>query len=110
MRWDDRIRFAHQVFYELHVGPIPRGLELDHLCQNPSCVNPAHLEPVTHAENVRRGAKPRKLTGGRLEQVLDLIRQGWALTDIADAYGVTKGCIHAHKRRRGITPVARVGE
>jgi hypothetical protein len=43
------------VAYELFVGPIPEGLELDHLCRNPSCVNPAHLEAVTHRENVRRG-------------------------------------------------------
>jgi hypothetical protein len=46
---------AHRVAYELLVGPIPEGLELDHLCRVPTCVNPAHLEPVTHAENVRRG-------------------------------------------------------
>jgi hypothetical protein len=48
-------RKAHRRSYELLVGPVPDGLELDHLCRNPSCVNPAHLEPVTHAENVRRG-------------------------------------------------------
>lgn len=46
---------AHRVAYELIVGPIPEGLELDHLCKNPRCVNPNHLEPVTHAENCRRG-------------------------------------------------------
>lgn len=46
---------AHRVIYELIVGPIPDGLELDHLCRVPRCVNPHHLEPVTHAENVRRG-------------------------------------------------------
>lgn len=34
---------------------IPEGMELDHLCRNRSCVNPAHLEPVTHLENMRRG-------------------------------------------------------
>lgn len=44
----------HVALYELLVGPVPGGLELDHLCRNPPCCNPAHLEPVTHAENMRR--------------------------------------------------------
>lgn len=45
---------AHRVGYEILVGPIPDGLELDHLCKTPLCVNPAHLEPVTRSENARR--------------------------------------------------------
>lgn len=45
---------AHRWVYEDLVGPIPEGLELDHLCNNPPCVNPDHLEPVTHEENMRR--------------------------------------------------------
>lgn len=45
---------AHRVAYEIIVGPIPVGLELDHLCRVRHCVNPSHLEPVTHQENLRR--------------------------------------------------------
>lgn len=48
-------RLAHRVMYELIVGPIPTGLELDHLCRVRACVNPAHLEPVDHTTNVKRG-------------------------------------------------------
>ena len=50
-----RVRRAHVVSYELHVGPIPLGLELDHLCRVRCCVNPQHLEAVTKQENIRRG-------------------------------------------------------
>ncbi len=46
---------AHRFTYETLVGPIPNGLELDHLCRTPRCCNPLHLEPVTHTENLRRG-------------------------------------------------------
>jgi len=45
---------AHRASYEAFVGPIPDGLDLDHLCRNKPCINPAHLEPVTRAENLRR--------------------------------------------------------
>jgi hypothetical protein len=52
---------AYRAGYELLVGPIPDGLELDHLCKNPNCVRPDHLEPVTHRENVRRSDAGRQL-------------------------------------------------
>lgn len=45
---------VHRWTYEYVIGAIPDGLELDHLCRTPSCVNPWHLEPVTHVENLRR--------------------------------------------------------
>lgn len=51
-------RGAHQFAYEELVGPVPKDKpELDHLCMTPACVNPAHLEPVTHEENMRRAHK-----------------------------------------------------
>lgn len=49
---------VHRASYEAHVGPIPEGLVIDHLCRVTACVNPTHLEPVTNAENVRRGNGP----------------------------------------------------
>jgi hypothetical protein len=55
---DGRLSFvcAHRYAYEQVVGPIPDGMFLDHLCRVTQCVNPGHLEPVTMAENFRRGA------------------------------------------------------
>lgn len=52
---DGRLVGPHRFAYELVVGPLPEGLELDHLCRNPSCVKPSHVEIVSHVENVRRG-------------------------------------------------------
>jgi hypothetical protein len=47
--------YVHRYMWEQMRGPIPAGLEIDHLCRVPRCVNPQHLEPVTHTENLRRG-------------------------------------------------------
>lgn len=50
---------AHRLAWRILRGPIPSWLELDHLCRNPACVNPKHLELVTHQENILRGDGPR---------------------------------------------------
>lgn len=58
---DGRCRRAHRWIYEQRVAPIPAGMTVDHLCNRPGCVNPAHLEVVTLAENVRRQHERRAL-------------------------------------------------
>lgn len=66
---------AYRPYYKRAHGSLPDGLDLDHLCRNPGCVNPAHLEPVTHAENVRRGGSA-KLTWDDV----------WAIRESSDSY------------------------
>lgn len=71
---DGKSQLIHRVAYQLLVGPIPAGLQIDHLCQNKRCCNPAHLEPVTGKVNCERTAAARKtmcihghpLSGGNL--------------------------------------------
>lgn len=58
VRRNGRMQLAHRVAYELLVGPIPEGLDLDHRCRTRLCVNPAHLEPVTPYVNFSRGHSP----------------------------------------------------
>jgi hypothetical protein len=75
--------YTHRVSYELHVGPIPDGLQLDHLCRNTICCNPEHLEPVTARENMRRGRSPHMLLGlaNRCAKGHDLREVGYVRPD-----------------------------
>lgn len=57
-RYQGKSTAAHRWSYETFVGSIPEGLELDHTCENRLCVNPHHLEPVTHLENMQRHFRP----------------------------------------------------
>lgn len=62
-----RLFYTHRVAYEAWYGPIPEGLVIDHLCGNPACCNPTHLEAVTQGENTLRGRGP-SAANARLER------------------------------------------
>jgi hypothetical protein len=64
-----RNALAYRAAWELTNGPVPDGLELDHLCRNPVCCNPAHLEPVTHEENMRRAMRTHCIHGHEFTEV-----------------------------------------
>ena len=89
-----RATYAHRIAYEIYVGPIPRGLELDHLCRVTRCVNPAHLEPVTHAENMRR-AKFVRLTPEIRDQICARHSKGESLRQIALSMGMGVSTVSA---------------
>ena len=54
-RLQGRMAAAHRLAYHLAIGPVPQGLQLDHLCRNRGCVRPDHLEAVTARVNLLRG-------------------------------------------------------
>ena len=78
---------AHRWYYEWLVGPIPEGLDLDHLCRNRACVNPDHLEPVTRAENLRRGGRT-KLDPEKVREIRRLGAEGVPKLHIARRFGI----------------------
>jgi len=90
-----RTRQPHRLVYEAFVGPVPDGFELDHLCRVRRCVNPAHVEIVTHQENGLRGLRGRLVTrcaqGHQYTPENTIIR--------SDGRRRCKTCARAHHRR-----------
>lgn len=85
--WGDE--YAHRVFYEQKYGPIPCRMDIDHLCKQKDCVNPDHLEPVPHVENLRRG--PRTILNW--DKVREIRRLSAAKThtqrQLAEMFGIS---------------------
>jgi hypothetical protein len=95
---------AHRLAYTLLVGPIPKGLTIDHLCQNKVCVNPCHMEVVTRGENARRGEPNRQVrSGGGWMRQRDACANGHEY--VPGSYRmwrgarVCKACANANRRR-----------
>ena len=94
---------AHRAVYEELVGPIPDGADILHDCDNVACVNPAHLRPGSHAENmndmVKRGRSQNKKGSEVHSAVIDevvaaqvkaLLRAGYSAPGVANALGISK--------------------
>lgn len=92
--------YTHRVAYEMWIGPIPADMVLDHLCRNRACCNPTHLEPVTQAENKRRGMSNgathhmAKLTREQAAEIRSRCDAGQNMSEMARQFGVSTTAIH----------------
>jgi hypothetical protein len=90
---------AHRISWEIHNGPIPKGMVVLHKCDNPKCVNPAHLSLGTNAENSRdmvnkgRSHKRYKLSEADISAIITLLADGRRQKEIAALFGISQGMV-----------------
>lgn len=93
IRVDGAYVFAHRHFYEDRYGPLPPGKHLDHLCRQRDCCNPEHLDPVTNAENQRRGSNAKLGSNGAMAARLAFATTSLTKRAIADMLGVSESAV-----------------
>jgi len=97
---------AHRLFYRAFIGDIPYGMMVCHTCDNPTCVNPAHLFLVTAKDNAEDSVEKRrqymgdkhhlaKLTAVQAREIRELRGNGSTYESLAKRFGVTKSCIYS---------------
>lgn len=101
VKHDGKSRSVHGLHYEFKYGSIPDGLVPDHLCRQRSCVNPDHIEPVTNAENSRRGDNT-KLTVDQVREIRRLYATGqYNQHALGRMFGVSNYNIYIIVHRKG---------
>jgi hypothetical protein len=103
VRVKGRDLLAHRFYYEKAKGPIPDGLQLDHLCRNRDCVNPDHMEPVTPLENSRRG-NFTKLSTEQAREIERLAATGLSSYKIAPMFGVSRQTVDLIRKNGADAP------
>ena len=88
---------AHGLAYELIFGKIPKELEFDHTCKNRACINPWHLEPVTHFENMRRSSNA-KITNEQVAEIKAAPRSD--VGRLPEKYGISKHLVATIRYRK----------
>lgn len=84
----------HKRAWRFKNGPVPEGLELDHLCRVRACINPDHLEPVTHQENARRGV----MATTTAEQVRAVYEQSGSHSEVGRILSINRKTVAAIRR------------